>query len=143
MRTYEALYIASAAVDDDGIQTMAKDTETLVANHGGAIVRSEIWGRRKLAYVVKKQSEGNYILLRFQAKPDFIARLESTFKLNESILRYLIVHLDEPALRLEEEQQRRKREELARSSARAEDDDDDQDAVPVPGRRGHADDDED
>jgi small subunit ribosomal protein S6 len=144
LRTYEALYIVSPEVDDDGIQTISKETENLVTGVGGEIVRSEIWGRRKMAYEVKRFSEGSYILLRFTAPPDFIARLESTFKLNESIIRYLVVHFDEHTLRLEEEQQRRRKEELARSAARTEDDDDDDDAMPVGGgRRGRRDHDED
>ena len=146
MRTYEALYIVSPEVEDDGIQTIAKDTENLVTGAGGEIVRSEIWGRRKMAYEVKRFSEGSYILLRFTAPPDFVAKLESTFKLNESIIRYLVVHFDEHTLRLEEEQQRRRKEELERSAARAgdDDDDDDDDALPVGGgRRGRRDMDED
>src|SRR5690606_32421480 len=112
-----------------------KDTENLVTGVGGEIVRSEIWGRRKMAYEVKRFSEGNYILLRFTAPPDFVAKLESTFKLNESIIRYLVVHFDEHTLRLEEEQQKRRKEELARSAARADDDDDDDDSVMVGGGR--------
>lgn len=144
MRTYEALYILSPEVDDDGIQTTAKEIENLVTSNGGAIVRSEIWGRRKLAYEVKRFSEGSYILLRFQAGPDFVAKLTLTFKLNESVIRSQIVHFDDRTLRLEEEQQRRKKEELARSAARADDDDDDDDAVPVGGgRRGRRDHDDD
>jgi len=144
LRTYEALYIVSPEVDDDGIQTISKDTENLVTGVGGEIVRSEIWGRRKMAYEVKRFSEGSYILLRFTAPPDFIAKLEMTFKLNESIIRYLVVHFDEHTLRLEEEQQKRRKEELARSAARTEDDDDDDDAIPVGGgRRGRRDHDED
>lgn len=145
MRTYEALYIASPELDEDGIQTMASSMEDLVTSNGGAIVRSENWGKRKLAYEVKKFSEGNYILLRFNASPDFIARLEAAFKLNESIIRYLIVHLDEHTLRLEEEQERRKKEELARSASRVgrDDDDDDEDAVPSRGGRRGRDEDED
>ena len=147
MRTYEALYIASPEIDEDGIQTIAKDFEALVTSNEGAVVRSEIWGKRKLAYEVKKFSEGNYILLRFQASPDFIARLESSFKLNESIIRYLIVHFDEHTLELEEEQQRRKKEELERSTARRDDrddrDDDDDDDDRGPGRRRRDEDDDD
>jgi small subunit ribosomal protein S6 len=146
LRTYEALYIASPELDEDGIQTVVSSVEDLVTSNEGTIVRSENWGRRKLAYEVKGFSEGNYVLLRFTASPEFIAKLEASFKLNESIIRYLTVHLDARTLRLEEEQERRKQEELVRSSTRGsrdDDDDDEDDDLPPRGRRRHEDDDED
>ena len=149
MRTYEALYIISTSIDDDGIQTIVSDVESLVTKQGGTIVRSENWGRRKMAYEVKKQSEGNYVLLRFQANPEFIARLESHFKLIEAIIRYIVVHFDEHTLQLEAEQQRRREEEIRASTVgrrRGDDDDDDDDDDPIPvgaGRRSRRDQDED
>ena len=87
MRTYEALYIVHPEVKDDEIQTIAKNVETLVTDNGGAIVRSEIQGRRKLAYEVKRCTEGCYVLLRFQSGPEFITRLETYFRLTENIIR--------------------------------------------------------
>lgn len=148
MRTYEALYIVSPEVDDDGIQTIAKDVESLVTKNDGTIVRSEIWGRRKLAYVVKKHSEGNYILLRFNANPEFISKLENYFKLSELVIRYLTVYLDEHTLRLEAEQQRRREEELQGGgprgrNRRGDDDDDDDELEPVPYSGGRDADDDD
>jgi small subunit ribosomal protein S6 len=129
LRTYEALYIATPEMEDGGIQTLSQEVQNLVTSNGGTIVRSEIWGRRKLAYLVKKYSEGNYILLRFQANPDFVHKLEQWFKLNDAVIRYLVVHFDEHMLRVEEEQARRKEEDLRRSAA-GRDDDDDEDIVP-------------
>lgn len=134
MRTYEALYIFSPEVAEDDIQTKAAEVESQVTQHGGAIVRSEIWGRRRMAYEVKKFSEGYYVLLRFTANADFVARLDQYFRLNEAVIRFLVVHLDAQTLRLEEEQARRKREDI-RSSARSDDDDDDDDDAPAGGAR--------
>ena len=127
LRTYEALYIVKPDLGDDEIQTMAKQTESLVTNNGGAIVRSEVWGKRKLAYRVKDFPEGVYVLLRFQSEPGFITRLESYFRLSEATLRSLVVYFDEKTLRLEEEQSRRKEAEIRASassgSGRSRDDD--------------------
>jgi small subunit ribosomal protein S6 len=120
VRTYEALYIVKPDLGDDEIQTIAKETETLVTDNGGVIVRSEIWGKRKLAYKVKHCTEGVYILLRFEAEPSFVARLENYFRLSEAVIRDLVVHFDEKTLRLEAEQQRRVEAEIrANSTARA------------------------
>jgi len=112
LRTYEALYIVRPDVRDDDVQTIAKEVETLLTENGGAIVRSEIWGKRKLAYEVQKCSEGYYILLRFEASPSFVARLENHFRLTDAIIRYLVVHFDERMLRLEASQKKRREAEI-------------------------------
>jgi small subunit ribosomal protein S6 len=142
LRTYEALYIINPTLEDDAIQTIVNEVEALVTNQGGAIVRSEIWGRRKLAYTVKKFTDGCYVLLRFTANPEFVQKLETYYKLNESFLRYLIVHFDEHTLKLEAEQQRRNLEEM-RNAANRNRDDDDEDDDPVPSGRRQRDDDDD
>ena len=130
MRTYEALYICSPEMEEGDIQTLSQEVEGLVTSNGGSIVRSEIWGKRKLAYMVKKYSDGNYILLRFQAQPDFVKKLEQWFRLSDLVFRFLVVHFDDHMLRIEAEQARRKEEDLAASAAAAargdrDDDDDD------------------
>ena len=142
MRTYEALYIVTPDMEDDDIQTVARGVDDLVTKNGGAIVRSEIWGRRKLAYAVKKHTDGNYVLLRFTAEPEFIPRLENHFRLIEAVIRFLVVHFDEHTLRLEAEQQRRRAEEVHGNAGRSDrdrrddDDDDDDDYRPRrPARR--------
>lgn len=119
LRTYEALYIVKPDLDDETIQTIAKKVESLVTEDGGTIVRSELWGRRRLAYEVKKFQEGYYILLRFTAKPTFVPRLENHFRLVEEIIRFLVVYFDDRMLRLEAEQARRKEEEARQSAEEA------------------------
>lgn len=125
MRTYEALYIISPELDDNAIQTVVADVEHFIKTHGGSIVRSDIWGRRKLAYAIKKHTEGIYVLLRFTANSDFAKRLEQQMKLTESIIRYLILYLDEKTLKLEAEQQRLYEEDLRLSAERRSRRDDD------------------
>lgn len=144
MRTYEALYIVKPDIKDDEIQAVAKDVETLVTSNGGAIVRSETWGKRKLAYEVDNYTEGVYVLLRFQSQPAFVSKLANHFRLTESIIRDLIVYFSEQDLRLEEEQKRRTEAELRASAARSaerDEDDEEEDRRPPRGRR--RDDDED
>jgi small subunit ribosomal protein S6 len=120
VRTYEALYIVRPDIEDDEVQTVATRVEELVTNHGGSIVRSEIWGKRKLAYPVKKFIEGSYVLLRFQADGEFVAQLEESFRLNENVIRDLVVYFDEKTLALEAEQARRKQAEVQASAERGE-----------------------
>ncbi len=124
---YEALYIIVPNVDDDAIQTIVAGVESMITSGGGTIVRSEIWGRRKLAYEIQKHSEGVYVLLRFTAEPELVKKLDTHFKLSETIIRAKVLHLDERTLKLEAEQQHRREEEarIAASRVRTDDDDDD------------------
>jgi len=146
VRTYEALYIVHPEVKDDEIQTIAKNVEKLVTDNGGAVVRSEIQGKRKLAYEVRRCTEGCYVLLRFQAEPEFITRLEGYFRLTENIIRSLVVYFDEHTLRLEAEQERRKQAEVQTAHAARpfdDEDDDDRGRRRRPSRYRDEDDDED
>jgi small subunit ribosomal protein S6 len=144
LRTYEALFIVNPELEDDAIQAVVNAVEQLITGNGGAIVRSEIWGRRRLAYKVKKFTEGCYVLLRFQAEPTFNARLETYFRLQDPIIRYLVTYFDEQMLRLEEEQIKQREEDVRAGGARRgrddDDDDDDDDRGP---RRRRRDEDED
>ena len=119
LRTYEALYIISPELDDSAIQTVYADVEKFITASGGTIVRSEVLGKRKLAYTIKKYTDGVYVVLRFIANPDSIKRLEQQLKLTESIIRYMVLYLDEKTLSLEEEQKRRYEEELRLSPSGA------------------------
>ena len=117
MRTYEALYIIQPEAAEDEVQTIVDGVEALVAEDGGSIVRLDVWGKRRLAYEVKGFQEGIYVLTRFDAGPGFPRKLEDHFKLNESVIRYLIVHFDERTLRLEAEQARRNKAALESRAA--------------------------
>jgi small subunit ribosomal protein S6 len=133
LRTYEALFIVRPDLKDEEIQAVAKEVESLITNQGGAIVRSEIWGRRKLAYKVKQFTDGCYVLIRFQSPPSFISRLEGYFRISETIIRHLVVYFDEKTLRLEAEQLARREAELRAGMApRASSDDDEDEDIDVP-----------
>lgn len=126
MRTYEALFILQPELAEDAAQTIATEVETLITDNGGVIVRSEIWGKRRLAYEVNGHSEGIYVLIRFESDPAFQAKLEQSFRLNESMIRFIVVLFDDKTLRLEIEQARRNEAILAaQNSSRDGDDDDD------------------
>ncbi len=135
MRTYEALYIVRPDIGDDEIQTVVDGVEKLITDSGGTIVRSETWGKRRLAYEVKKFSEGVYVLVRFQSETAFQDKLRAYFKLSEQIIRDLVVYFDEKTLRLEEEQLKRNQEQLANRGDKDRDDDDDDDDGPRRPRR--------
>jgi len=117
LRTYEALYIIRPDLEDTEVEGAAKTVESLVTSNDGTIVESEIWGKRRLAYKVKRFTEGHYVLLRFQATPSLVTRLKNHFRLADAVIRYLVVRFDEKTLRLEAEQKRRKEAELQKVRA--------------------------
>ena len=97
MRDYEVLYIVRADVDDDKVQDAVKRVNTLIERSGGSPERTNLWGKRKLAYEVKHQKEGAYVLQDFKLEPERVPELESSLKITEEVLRHLIVRKPEKA----------------------------------------------
>ncbi len=97
MRDYEVLYIVRADLDDDKVQEVVKRVNTLIERSGGVAERTNLWGKRKLAYEVKHQKEGSYVLQDFRIGPDRIPELEAALKITEEVLRHLIVRKPEKA----------------------------------------------
>ena len=97
MRDYEVLYIVRADFDDEKVQDAVKRVNTLIERSGGTTERTNFWGKRKLAYEVKHQKEGSYVLQDFQLDPTRVPELEAGLKITEEVLRHLIVRKPEKA----------------------------------------------
>lgn len=95
MRTYEITYIVHPDLDDASFKQLNDQVQTWIKDSGGKITKSDIWGRRKMAYAIRKQSEGQYVLLHTQMEPEFCAELERQLGLQEPVMRYLIIATDE------------------------------------------------
>ena len=97
MRDYEVLYIVRADLDDEKVQDAVKRVNTLIQRSGGTAERTNLWGKRKLAYEVKHQKDGSYVLQDFKLDPERVPELESSLKITEEVLRHLIVRKPEKA----------------------------------------------
>jgi small subunit ribosomal protein S6 len=97
-RVYETAVIINAALDDPQIESIISQIKDTIVNNGGEIREIENWGRKRLAYMIKKSKVGYYIIIRFNASPNLISKLERSYQLDEHILRYLTVKLDADAL---------------------------------------------
>lgn len=86
-RIYEAAFILSGALDDAAIDQELAKIEELVGREGGTVKEWDKWGKRRLAYEIKKESDGYYAFLTFEAEPAAIERLERAHRLNDKILR--------------------------------------------------------
>jgi small subunit ribosomal protein S6 len=91
MNKYEAMYIISPTIDEEQVKALVEKFNDLISEHG-EIEKVEEWGKKKLAYEVQDQKEGYYVLVYFTANPEFPTELERNFKINENILKYLILN---------------------------------------------------
>src|ERR1700680_4105936 len=97
LRDYEVLYIVRADLDDEKVQDAVKRVNTLIERSGGTVERTNLWGKRKLAYEVKHQKEGAYVLQDFRIDPQRIPELEAALKITEEVHRRLLARKPEKA----------------------------------------------
>lgn len=95
---YESAVIINAALDDEQIEAVISRIKDTIVNNGGEIREIENWGRKRLAYMVKKSKIGYYAIFRFNAPSSIVAKLERSYSLDEYILRFLTIQLDNDAL---------------------------------------------
>lgn len=114
-RVYEMMYIAEPATDSDTLEQLNKEIGELIEKEGGSVVRFEDMGKRQLAYRIKNFSEGHYCLFEIEGSGSEIAELERRMRVNDKIVRYLTVRVDEERKAAEkiEEKRKARREKLA------------------------------
>jgi small subunit ribosomal protein S6 len=95
LRDYEILYIVRPDLEDDKVQDVVKRVNSLISRSGGTAEQTSLWGKRKLAYEVKHQREGSYVLQDFKIDPGRVPELEAALKITEEVLRHLIVRKPE------------------------------------------------
>lgn len=95
MPLYETVLIARNDVTQAQVDTIADTITTDLETDGGAVKKREYWGLRSLAYRVKKNRKGHYMLLGIDAKPAFITEMERLLRLNEDVLRFMTIRVDE------------------------------------------------
>ena len=92
MREYETVFILDPNLDESQVKDEVTKVESVITNMEGEITSVEPGGKRKLTYEIKGHKEGYYTLITFRSKPSSIAEIERAYKLNETILRHVIVH---------------------------------------------------
>ncbi len=91
MRQYELVVIFQPDLDETAFAAALEKLQGWITEAGGAIEKTDVWGRRKLAYPIKKQKEGWYVLLEVKMPPAFVRTLESNMRIDQNIMRSLIV----------------------------------------------------
>ena len=93
-RTYELVLIVSPEVQEEAVTAVVERVDRFITDRGGTVENHDLWGRRRLAYPIKRFAEGNYILTNLQLEPAAAADLETQIRINEDILRHLLVRRD-------------------------------------------------
>lgn len=95
MRSYESVFIIRQDLSPTQVQVLADTYSKIITDDGGEVSKSEYSGLRQLAYPIRKNSMGHYILLNVKAVPSTILELERKMRLNEDVLRFLTISVDE------------------------------------------------
>lgn len=111
MKHYESVVIINAALDDEHINSTVESFSNIIKDNGGEIVDLDLWGRKRLAYPIKKSKSGYYAIYRFTSNPEAIAKLERMYRLDENVIRYLTIVLDKKALEHYEKLKEQKNDE--------------------------------
>lgn len=91
MNKYEALYILNASLDDTAKDALIERFKSVVEGEGGSVESVDKWGVKKLAYEIAFKSEGYYVLMTFEAKPETPAELERQMRITDDVMRFIVV----------------------------------------------------
>ncbi len=93
MSNYEVVFIISPEVTDEDVPNTIDKISEIVSKSGGSVTEVSQWGRRKLAYPIKRFTEGNYVLAQLELKPSLTMELEAKLRLSNDVLRHLLIKL--------------------------------------------------
>ena len=118
-RVYEMMYIAEPDTADDHIEKLNDAISDLIKTQGGSVVKVEDMGRRRMAYKIKKFTEGRYVLFELEGSGKEIAELERRMRVNDTIFRYITVRVDEDRKAAEKIRAKREKRKTTRRAGRA------------------------
>ncbi|MBR1734677.1 MAG: 30S ribosomal protein S6 [Alphaproteobacteria bacterium] len=94
MNLYEIIFIGRQDLSQQQIEALGVNLGLFVSQNGGEVSRSEYCGFRTLAYPIKKNHKGHYYIMQIKASPEVVAELDRTMKINEDIIRFMIVKVN-------------------------------------------------
>ena len=91
MHSYEVVFIVHPDLDENNLKSVIERVQGWINTAGGSIAKTDLWGKRRMAYAIRKQREGQYVYIEAQFAPTFSAELERNLRLLESVMRYSII----------------------------------------------------
>jgi small subunit ribosomal protein S6 len=98
MNQYETVFILTPVLSDEQMKETVAKFKKLLTDKGAEIVNEEAWGLKKMAYAIEKKSTGFYCLLQFKAEPSIVNTLETGYRRDEKVIRFITVKLDKYAV---------------------------------------------
>ena len=95
LNKYESIYIINPEVDAEGIKGLVEKFNALIESEGGKVTETNEWGMKKLAYPIKKFTQGYYVLVNFEAKPEFVDELERIYKITDDVIKFITVRKED------------------------------------------------
>jgi len=92
MRKYETIFILQPSLDEEAVKANIEKFKGVIENGGGVIENVDFWGKRKLAYEIKKVNEGFYTMINFSADAELPKELDRIFRINDTVVRHIIVN---------------------------------------------------
>jgi len=108
-RTYELMFIVDPDAGDEDVVKLSEGVQKIITGQGGSITKTEMMGKRKLAYEINHKKDGTYVLLEVEGSGAEIAEVERRMRVNDQILRYMTVRVDEMRRRADKLKDRRAR----------------------------------
>ena len=129
MRLYESVFIARQDITSAQVEAMADEFAEIITSAGGSIKKREYWGLRSLAYRIKKNRKGQYVMFNMETGSEALREYERILGLNEDVLRFLNLNIEEvedgPSIMMQAKTERSSRGQRDHSDADARDDKDD------------------
>ena len=91
MRRYETIFILRPSQSEDEINTIIENTKKIIIDDKGMIISLCRWGLKKLAYTIKKETQGQYVFFDFSGTPAAVAEVERKFRIDDAVLKYLTI----------------------------------------------------
>jgi len=110
LNQYETVFICTPVLSEPQVKETVKKFRDIITSNGGEMLHEENWGMKKLAYPIQKKSTGFYQLFEFKADPAFITRLETDFRRDEKVIRFMTVKLDKYAVEYSNKRKRLQKE---------------------------------
>ena len=108
-RTYEVIFIVDPTAGDEEVMRLSEGVQKIITDQGGNIVKTEMMGKRQLAYEINHKKDGIYVLLEVEGSGAEIAEVERRMRVNDQVLRYMTIRVDEARRRADKLKDRRAR----------------------------------
>ena len=97
MQLYESIFLVRPSLSDEDTNKIIEKMKGVVEKSGATLLKSENWGKKKLAYEVKRERKGTFVYLHFRSEGSVIGELERSYRLEDSVIKFLTVRLDQEA----------------------------------------------